>query len=78
MQFYQLAKGARFEFRGKQFEKVAMSMAVDADRNGNVFQGETEIKPIGEALLLPAEEAEKWKPPATHWTSIITPAPGQF
>jgi hypothetical protein len=43
-----LAKEARFEFRGKQFQKVAMSMALDAERNGNVFQGETEITPIGE------------------------------
>jgi hypothetical protein len=42
MQFYQLAKGARFEFLGKQFEKVAMSMAVDAERCGNVFWGGTE------------------------------------
>jgi hypothetical protein len=76
--FYQLAKGARFEFRGKQFEKVAMSMAVDVERCGNVFWGGTEITPIGEPLLLPPEDAEKWKPPTTHWTSIITPAPGQF
>ena len=77
MQFYQLAKGARFEFRGKQFEKIAMSMAEDEERNGYVFQGETEITPIGEPLLLPPEEAEKWKPSATHWADFITPAPGQ-
>lgn len=48
VQFYQLAKGARFEFRGKQFQKIAMSMAEDGERNGNVFQGETEVTPIGE------------------------------
>jgi hypothetical protein len=78
MQFYQLAKGARFEFRGKQFQKTAMSMAVDAERIGNVFQAGTEIMPIGEPLLLPAEEAEKWKPSPTHWTAFISPAPGQF
>jgi hypothetical protein len=77
MQFYQLAKGARFEFRGKQFEKVAMGMAVDAGRCGNVFQGLTEITPLGEPLLLRAEEAEKWKPSNTHWTAFIsTNAPG--
>ena len=78
MQFYQLAKGARFEFRGKEFQKTAMSMAVDAERCGNMFQGGTEIMPIGEPLLLPAEEAEKWKPSATHWTAFMSPAPGQF
>ncbi len=78
MQFYELAKGARFEFRGKQFQKVAMSMAVDTERCGNVFQGETEISPIGELLLLPADEAEKWKPSVMHWTGFMSPAPGQF
>jgi hypothetical protein len=78
MQFYQLAKGARFEFRGKQYQKVAMSMAEDAELCGNVFRGETEIMPIGEPLLLPPEEAEKWKPAATPWTAFMSPAPGQF
>ena len=78
MQFYELAKGARFEFRGKQFQKTAMSMAEDAQRNGNVFQGGTEITPIGEPLLLPPEEAEKWRPSPTPWTAFITPAPGQI
>ena len=77
MQFYQLAKGARFEFNGKSFQKRAMSMAVDADLNANIFQGGTEIVPIGQPLLLPAEEAEKWKPSTISWTDYITPAPGQ-
>jgi len=77
MQFYQLAKGGRFEFRGKQFEKVAMSMAVDAERIGNVFQGGTEVMPIGEPLLLSTEEAEKWRPSSTHSTAFMSPAPGQ-
>jgi hypothetical protein len=77
VQFYQLAKGARFEFRGQQFQKIAMSLALDADTNGNIFQGATEIVPIGEPLLLPVEEAEKWKPSPIPWTDYITPAPGQ-
>jgi hypothetical protein len=29
MQFYKLAIGARFEFRGRQFTEVALSMAED-------------------------------------------------
>ena len=65
MQFYQLAPGARFEFRGKQFTKVASSMAQDTGRIGNIFQHGTEIAPIGEPLLLPDAEAEKWKPSET-------------
>jgi|SRR6516162_6812146 hypothetical protein len=46
MQFYQLAKGARFQFQGRQFTKVAMSMAEDADGNGNAFWSGTEVTPI--------------------------------
>ena len=62
MQFFQLAPGGRFEFRGRQFKKIAMSMAQDSERNGNNFQAETEVTPIGEPLLLSEAEAEKWKP----------------
>ena len=54
-----------------------MSMAKDAERIGTVFQGETEITPIGEPLLLPEEEAEKWRPSETHWTAFMSPAPGE-
>lgn len=75
MQFYQLAKGARFEFRGKQFQKTAMSMSEDAERNGNIFQAQTEVTPVGELLLLPPDEAEKWKPSEIPWWAYITPSP---
>ena len=34
MQFYKLAKGARFEFRGRQFTKLAMSMAKTPTASG--------------------------------------------
>jgi hypothetical protein len=71
MQFYQLAKGARFECHGRQFTKVAMGMAEDADQNGNAFWSGTEITPIGEPLLLPEAEAEEWKPDeSSHWVSL--------
>jgi hypothetical protein len=67
MQFYQFAKGARFEF-----QKVAMSMAEDADRNGNVFWSGMEVIPIGEPLLLPEVEAEQWKPDENdHWVKLM-------
>jgi len=78
MQFYQLAKGALFEFNGSQFTKTAMSMAEDSDHNGNIFQVETEVVPIGDPLLLPEEEAEKWKPSPIPRTAYILPAPGQL
>jgi hypothetical protein len=78
MQFYRLAKGARFEFGGRQYEKTAMSMAVDCDGIGNVFDGAREVTPVGEPLLLPEEESARWKPSDIPWTDYITPAPGQF
>lgn len=77
MQFYRLAPGARFEFRGKRYMKTAASMANDADRIGSVFLGETEVTMVGEPMLLPEAEAGKWKPSNTHWTEHLAPAPGQ-
>ena len=77
MRFYQLAPGARFEFDGKQFEKIALSMAEDSDRTGNILPGGTEVTPIGELLLLSVEEAAKWKQPDMPWTAFMSPAPGQ-
>ena len=72
MQFYRLARGARFEFRGKEFQKSAMSVAQDANRNANVFWSGTEVTPIGELLLLPEAEAEQWKPDeSNHWTVLM-------
>ena len=70
-------QGARFEIRGKQYQKTAMSMASDENNCGTIFKAGTEILPIGEPLLLSAEEAEKWKPPTRPWTDFITPAPGE-
>ena len=52
-----------------------MSMVQDEQGNGNVFQGETEVTPIGEPLLLPQAEAEKWKPDETNWLDRLDPAP---
>jgi hypothetical protein len=73
MQFYQLAKGARFELQGRQFQKVAMSLAEDEDRNGNAFWSGTEVTPIGEPLLLPETEADKGKlDECSPWTRLWT------
>jgi hypothetical protein len=76
MQFYELAVGARFLFRGRRYEKRAMSMARGEDRIGHVFMAETEVTADGEPLLLPPEEAARWKPPEKHWTEYLRPAPG--
>jgi hypothetical protein len=75
MLFYKLAIGARFEFRGRQFEKLAVSMARDADRIGHIFPAGSEVTPIGEPLLLSEAEAERWKPPEYHWTAFMPRGP---
>ena len=77
MQFYQLAKGARFESQGKQFTKTAMSMARGEDGTGTIFPADSEVAPIGEPLMLPDEVAAQWKPPEAPWWSHMSPAPGQ-
>ncbi len=43
IQFQQLPLGARFEFRGRRYEKLALAMARDEDRCGNIFQDETQV-----------------------------------
>ena len=77
MKFYELAVGTRFFFRGRRFEKLAMSMAEDEERVGHIFMADAEVTADGEALLLPPEETARWKPPKKHWTEHIRPAPGQ-
>lgn len=77
MKFYELAVGARFVFRGRRFEKIAMSMAKAEQGLGSLFMGETEIVPDGVPLLLAAVEAAWWEPSDRHWTDYLSPAPGQ-
>ena len=71
--FYQLPLGARFEFRGKRYEKLALSMAGDEDRCGNIFQEEAEV--FWERR--PGEELRPPRPPEPPWWSHMSPAPGQ-
>jgi hypothetical protein len=75
MRFYELAVGARFFFRGRRYEKLAMSMARDEEQFGHAFMAETEVTVDGEPLLLPREEAARWKPLEKHWTEYVGPAP---
>ena len=72
-----MAIGARFVFRGRRFEKTAMSMAREEQGLDSIFMGETEIVPEGALLLLPPAEAERWKPSDRHWTDYLSPAPRQ-
>jgi hypothetical protein len=44
IKFRDLPVGARFEFRGRRYEKLALSMARDEDRLGNVFHADAEVR----------------------------------
>ena len=60
MRFSRLAIGSRFTRLGKQFTKVAPSMAEDELRHGHILMWFYEVEPVGEPVLLPAEEVEEW------------------
>ena len=62
--FGQVPIGARFEFRGKRYEKVSEEFGRDEERNGNLFHRRTEVIPMriaesgvrnGKGLLTPGE-----------------------
>lgn len=75
MRFYELAIGAQFSFRGRHFTKIAMSMAHDEQRVGNIVLGHTEVTCEGEPLLLSPEEAARWNPDDRMESDALTPAP---
>ncbi len=54
-----------------------MRMAEDEERAGHIFASDAEVTADGEPLLLPPEEAARWKPEGRHWTEHMGPAPGQ-
>jgi hypothetical protein len=43
--FQEIPIGGHFEFRGRRYKKLALSMASDEDRNGNIFLARTEVLP---------------------------------
>ena len=62
IKFSQIPIGARFEFRGHRYEKLALSMARDEERLGNIFHAETEVV------------AEAWHP--ANPEGIVPSSPG--
>ena len=76
MKFYELAIGARFIFRERKYQKIAMGMAENEERLASIFLGETVVTADGEPLLLPPEEAARWKPDERHWSEYLARAPG--
>ena len=45
IQFQEIPIGGYFEFRGRRYRKLALSLASDEDRNGNLFMAQTEVLP---------------------------------
>ena len=45
IQFQEIPIGGYFEFHGRRYRKLALSMASDEDRNGNIFQAQTAVLP---------------------------------
>ena len=43
IQFQEIPIGQHFEFRGRRYRKLALSMASDEDRNGTSFMAQTEV-----------------------------------
>lgn len=43
VRFDEVPVGGRFEFRGRRFEKIELSVARDEERWGAVFHEETEV-----------------------------------
>ena len=58
IQFQEIPIGQFFEYRGRRYRKLAVSMASDEDRIGNIFQAQTEVfpDPLPQAYL-PSEVA---------------------
>jgi hypothetical protein len=45
IQFQEIPIGQHFEFRGRRYRKLALNLAGDEDRYGNIFQAQTEVLP---------------------------------
>ena len=64
IQFQEIPIGQHFEFRGRRYKKLALSMASDEERNGTIFQGQTEVMPDPlSRTAQPPEQVDSPEPP---------------
>ena len=70
LQFQEIPIGGHFEFRGRRYKKLALSMASDEDRNGTIFLAQTEVGPDPIPRIKPV--APSARPPARDGTSQPT------
>lgn len=60
IQFQEIQIGQFFEFRGRRYKKLALSMASDEDRYGTIFMAQTEVGPDPLAQVdHPTQEADR-------------------
>ena len=45
LQFQEIPIGGHFEFRGRRYQKLALNLASDKEKNGTLFQAQTEVLP---------------------------------
>ena len=69
-QFQEIPIGGHFEFRGRRYKKLALSMASDEDRNGTIFLAQTEVGPDPIPRIDPI--APSARPPASNGKSQPT------
>jgi hypothetical protein len=74
IQFQEIPIGQFFEFRGRRYRKLALSMASDEDRNGDIFQAQTEVLPDPISQIdptAPPEQPIASHPPSTEGVKMI-------
>ena len=74
VEFYKLAVGAVFGYRGNLYRKEAISMAQEMARPdgrnwGLIILGTAWVSSDGP--FLSPEEAEEWKPDYGHWQPVV-------
>lgn len=62
LQFQEIPIGQHFEFRGRRYQKLALSLARDEDHYGNIFQAQTEVLPDPFAPRTPELPARRSAP----------------
>jgi hypothetical protein len=70
VEFQEIHIGQFFEFRGRRYKKLALSMASDEDRNGTIFMAQTEVLPDSKSQIGPS--APPAQPTAIKFTRHST------
>ena len=65
--------GARFEFRGHRYEKLAITLACDEDRFGNHFHPATEVLCATPAIVQSQPIRRPLHPPKKHHRIWVDP-----